>query len=241
MPSQVPQLEGWDLAVTYLVNGSPGGDYYDFFPLAGNRLGLLVADASGHGGLATILVAQVRAFLHSCPLACARTFSPFCLVGACNVPSPGVILGQISRLVEENSLSEQFMTAFYGVLALDTGILHYANAGHPPPRLWRAALESMETLPDCSGPPLGLGLADTYRQTSVILRPGDILMIYTDGLVDARNRRDMAFGVGRLDTGIQSGVGHGAVGVNQKVMDSWTKFLGRKQLDATFVVLGRSR
>src|SRR6516162_8825230 len=69
MPSQVPPLEGWDVAISYQVNGSPGGDYYDFFLVAdGRRLALLVADASGHGGAAAVMVAQVRAFLHSCPL-----------------------------------------------------------------------------------------------------------------------------------------------------------------------------
>lgn len=111
MPSQAPRLEGWDIAVTYLLDGSPGGDYYDFFPLPGSRLAVLVADASGHGGPATILVAQVRAFLHSCALTSGHCFSPFCPVEACTGPPPALILGHISRLVEDNSLSEQFMTA----------------------------------------------------------------------------------------------------------------------------------
>src|SRR5262245_6432106 len=67
MPRQTPSIKGWDIAIEYVMNHSPGGDYYDFFPLADNRrLALVVADASGHGGAAAITVAQVRTFLHSC-------------------------------------------------------------------------------------------------------------------------------------------------------------------------------
>src|SRR5262245_35284778 len=69
LPRQVPSFQGWDIAIKCVVNPTPGGDYFDFFPLAdGRRLALVVADASGHGGAAAVTVAQVRTFLHSCPL-----------------------------------------------------------------------------------------------------------------------------------------------------------------------------
>src|SRR5262245_11687008 len=84
MPSEVPPLAGWSVAISYQVNGMPGGDYYDFFPLAdGRHLALMVADASGHGGAAAVMVAQVRSFLHSCPLTCGHAMSPFCPVPGC--------------------------------------------------------------------------------------------------------------------------------------------------------------
>ena len=112
----------------------------------------------------------------------------------------------VSRLLEENTLSEHFMTAYYAVLALDTGTFLYANAGHPPPRWWRAALGTVETVPDCAGPPLGIGLADTYCQASIRFGPGDILVFFTDGLVEARSRPHGAFGITRLDTAILVGL-----------------------------------
>ena len=243
MPRQAPYLNGWDIAISYLVNHSPGGDYYDFFPLPDHRrLALVVADASGHGGAAAIAVAQVRTFLHSCPLTCGHSFSPFCPVEGCALPAPGVILAHISRLLEENTLSDHFMTAYYGVLALDTGNFIHANAGHPPPRWWRAALGTVEAVPDCAGPPLGMGLADTYSQASIRLDPGDVLVFYTDGLVEARGLGHRAFGITRLDKAIRQGVTKGAEAVKRKVMDSWQKFLAGKPYedDVTLVVLGRA-
>ena len=90
IPRQAPNFKGWDIASSYLVNHSPGGDYYDFFPLVEDRrLALVVADASGHGGAAAITVAQVRTFLHSCPLTCGHSFSPFCPVAGCASPAGG--------------------------------------------------------------------------------------------------------------------------------------------------------
>jgi sigma-B regulation protein RsbU (phosphoserine phosphatase) len=243
-PRQTPYFKGWDIAISSRVNHSPGGDYYDFFPLPdGRRLALVVADASGHGGAAAITVIQVRTFLHSCPLTCGRSFSPFCPVECCAFPEPGVILAHLSRLLEENTLSEQFMTACHGHLALDTGTFLYGNAGHPPPRWWRAALGTLEVVPDCAGPPLGMGLADTYSQASIRLDPGDLLVFFTDGLVEARSPRRGAFGITRLDTAIREGATNGAEAVKCKVMDSFEKFLAGKSCedDATLVVLGRAR
>ena len=237
-------MEGWGVAISYQVNGSPGGDYYDFFRLAdGRRLALIVADASGHGGAAAVMVAQVRAFLHSCPLTCGHARSPFCPVEGCTIPPPGVILGHLSHLLEENSLSEQFMTAYYGVLTTDTGILRYSNAGHPRPRWWRSALGTIEPVPNCAGPPLGLGLSEAYPEGSISLGPGDVIALYSDGLVDAHRRRDGPFGVHRLDVAIREGAADGAEAVRRKVMDSLEQYLAGEECDddVTLVVLARQR
>jgi sigma-B regulation protein RsbU (phosphoserine phosphatase) len=242
MPSRVPPLKGWDIAISCQVNGLPGGDYYDFFPLADDqRLALIVADASGHGAAAAVMVAQVRAFLHSCPLTCGHARSPFCPVAGCTIPPSGVILAHLSHLLEENSLSEQFMTACYGVLATDCGSFHYANAGHPPPRWWRSALGTVEPVPDCAGPPLGLGLSEVYSEASISLEPGDVLALYTDGLVDAHPRGERPFGVHRLDAAIREGAADGAEAVRRKVMGSLEQYLAgaESEDDMTLVVLAR--
>jgi sigma-B regulation protein RsbU (phosphoserine phosphatase) len=244
MPVQLPQIEGWTVAIAYLVNSLPGGDYYDFFPLAdGRRLALVVADASGHGGSAAVMVAQVRAFLHSCPLTCGHSLSPFCPVEPCAVAPPGAILDHLNWLLEENSLSEQFMTAHYSVLAPDTGTFQYANAGHPLPRWWRAALGKIETVPNCGGLPLGLGVNGGYAQARITLEPGDVLALYSDGLVEACGRRDGPFGVRRLDAAILEGAADGAEAVRRNVMDSWEHFLAGEESadDVTLVVLARDR
>jgi sigma-B regulation protein RsbU (phosphoserine phosphatase) len=87
-----------------------------------------------------------------------------------------------------------------------------------------------------------MGLADTYSQASIRLDPGDVLVFYTDGLVEARSPGHGAFGITRLDTAIRRGVTKGAEAVKRKVMDSWQKFLAGKPCedDVTLVVLGRT-
>jgi sigma-B regulation protein RsbU (phosphoserine phosphatase) len=135
------------------------------------------------------------------------------------------------------------MTAYYGVLDIDTGIFHYANAGHPPPRWWPAAPGRVEAVPNGAGPPLGIGLAQNYSQASIRLEPGDILVFFTDGLVEACSRGRGAFGIARLDTAIREGAAKGTEVVKRKVMDSWQKFLAGNpcQDDVTLVALGRAR
>ena len=107
---------------------------------------------------------------------------------------------------------------------------------------WRATLGTVTAVPDCAGPPLGMGLADTYFQASIRLDRGGDLVFFTDGLVEARNRLHGAFGIARLDTAIREGTEKGAEAVKRKVMDSWQKFLAGKPCedDVTLVVLGRA-
>jgi sigma-B regulation protein RsbU (phosphoserine phosphatase) len=154
-----------------------------------------------------------------------------------------VILAHLGHLLEENSLSEQFMTAYYGVLATATGTLQYANAGHPPPRWWRSALGTIEPVQGCSGPPLGLGLAAVYPEASISFEPGDVLALYSDGLVDAHRRRDGPFGVHRLDAAIREGAADGAEAVRREVMHSVEQYLAGEECDddVTLVVLARQR
>jgi serine phosphatase RsbU (regulator of sigma subunit) len=152
-------------------------------------------------------------------------------------------MAHLSRLLEENTLSDHFMTAYLAHLAFDTGTLIYANAGHPPPRWWRAASGTVEVMPDCAGPPLGIGLTGTYSHANISLDPGDLLVVFTDGLVDSRSPRHGAFGISRLDTAIREGAANGAAAVKCKVMDSLQVFLAGKPCDddVTLVVLGRAR
>jgi sigma-B regulation protein RsbU (phosphoserine phosphatase) len=139
----------------------PGGDYFDVLPLPGGRLAVLIADASGHGGPAAVLVAQLRTLLHSCPLCSGRDRELFCLVSARRPPE--VLMAYLNQVVGENSLDDSFLTTFVGHLDPQTGQLCYANAGHPPPRWFRAAAGVVEAVPDVAGPPLGVVPGVAYR------------------------------------------------------------------------------
>jgi sigma-B regulation protein RsbU (phosphoserine phosphatase) len=241
LPELVPQPAGWHLAASYLVSPWPGGDYYDFFPLPGDRLALLIADASGHGGPAAVMVAQVRVLLHSCPLTSARRRSPFCPLDG-GPQGPAIVLGHLDGILKENSLEDQFMTAFYALLDLKSGGMQYANAGHPPPRLWRRSTGEVVAVAGQGGPPLGMGLAASYAQDTCSLEPEDVLVGYSDGLVEAFDEREELFGLERLDAAIRGAAPRGAEAVKDEVWAALDQFLkGRDPHDdVTLIALERT-
>lgn len=240
-PRPYARLKGWEVACGNLVEGRLGGDYHDYSVLPSGQLALLVGDVSGHGVAAAMLVAQVRAFLRSCPLTCGKGRAPFCSADHCAMPSPAKVLQHLSQLLEENSLDEQFMTAFYGVASPETGAVRYSAAGHPAARVWRAATNSIEELPDASGPLLGIGMCDHYPEGQITLEPGDLLVAFTDGLTEAEGTLTGPFGINRLDAAIRESAGQGVEAVKRTVMERLQEFLDGDDChdDVTLFVLGR--
>ena len=173
LPAAVPRMEGVDIAAWYLASSRAGGDYYDFFPMADGRLGLLIADVSGHGTPAAVLMAILHALAHQIP----------------GEPSPpGKMLEFINRELISRYTAEpvMFVTAFYGVYDSATRTLTYANAGHPAP-LWRdgrtgkaAALDS-----GSAGVPMGVLPDTTYEVQRHTFGAGDTIALYTDGITEA--------------------------------------------------------
>jgi phosphoserine phosphatase RsbU/P len=241
LPRDVPRPAGWQIAAYCMAGACPGGNYYDFWPLPDRRMGLFVADASGRGGTAVVMVAQVRLILHSCPLSSGTGRLPFCPVDARMVQPPQLILGHLNHVLRENSLEGTFLTAFYGLLDTASGVLEYANAGHPAPRLWQASTGRVGPLPDVTGPRLGVGLADVDLRCRVTLEQGDVLVCFTNGLTEARNGQGQAFGLDRLDAAILEGAVKGAEEVKHLVLASLDRFLAEEepQDDVTIVVVER--
>jgi sigma-B regulation protein RsbU (phosphoserine phosphatase) len=241
LPRQIPQPPGWRLAVHYNVGARPGGDYYDFLLLPDGRLLLLIADASDEGGPSAVLVAIVRVVLHACPLSSGAESLPFCPLRGEVVQPPHLILGHLNRVLAENSLEGQFMTAFCGLLSPAEGTLRYANAGHVPPRLWRAATGTVEPLNDASGLPLAMETHSAYHHKKTCLEPGDVLVLYSDGLTACQDRRGSVFGTSRLDDVIRRLAPGGAEKVKTGLLASVESFLGREQAcdDLTLVILER--
>ena len=116
LPHAIPQPVGWRIATHYSIGPWPSGDYYDFMKLPDGRIILAIADASGHGGLSAVMVATMRVVLRSCPLTSGRQRQPFCPLQGSVVQTPHIVLSHLNRILIENSLEGQFMTAFYGVL-----------------------------------------------------------------------------------------------------------------------------
>ncbi len=209
------------VGVRYTPANQLGGDVYDFYRLENNRLGILVADVSGHGVNSAMLSGMVKAL--AAPLSIA-------------VLEPGELLAGLDVAGEQFFPEGYFCTAFYLIADEETGLVRYAGVGHPPaivvgpggPRYLR------------SNPGmLGIGMVDGTAGESDRLAPGESLVIYTDGLPDAMDASDVLFGEERLTTLLQSH--HGAKPEEildhvQKALDNHTS-PGRPADDINIIVL----
>jgi sigma-B regulation protein RsbU (phosphoserine phosphatase) len=182
LPDEAPVVDGYELAGYSLPALEVGGDYYDFVPMDNARLAICVGDVSGKGLPASMLMANLQATLRS--LALFNTSVDFCLERANN-------------LMHGSTPPEKFVTLFYAVLNPQDHNLSFANAGHEHPLLWRAASARVERL-EQSGLILGAFSGSRYSQNSLHLEPGDILVIYSDGVTDADNLQEEPFGEERL-------------------------------------------
>lgn len=159
-----------------------GGDFYDFFPLGPDRLGLVIADVSGKGVPAAFFMAISRTVLQA---------------SAREKPSPGECLAQVNNVLCEQNPLELFVTIFYGILDLRTGELRFANGGHNPP--FRVLKHGEVTeLPRTGGMAVGVIPDLSYREKSVTLAPGDTLFLYTDGISEAMDANGREFSVERI-------------------------------------------
>ena len=186
LPDSLPEINGYDLAVLIVPNSEVGGDYYDFIPLDEGRLGIVVADVSGKGIGAAILMASTQGLVN----AHARRE-----VGTKNT------IFSINTDLCESTEPEKFVTMFYGILYTKTDVLTYTNAGHNHPFVYRASRGKPLCLPealDAGGTVLGMIKDTEYSEGSVRLASGDILVLYSDGVTEARNQDGDLFGVERL-------------------------------------------
>lgn len=184
LPSKIPTHDRLELAAFYQTSTQAGGDYYDFFQLDDGKLGVLIADVSGHGSPAAVIMAVTHSIAHT------RDVPP---------APPAELLQFINeRLAARYTGNGTFVTAFYGIFDPASGELTYCNAGHNPPRLRRSD-GTIESLDQNHNLPLGIIPDETFRDGRARLGPGDVVLLYTDGITEARKPGDELFGVERLD------------------------------------------
>ncbi|HEY8505958.1 MAG TPA: PP2C family protein-serine/threonine phosphatase [Gemmataceae bacterium] len=186
LPAVMPKLPSLDLAVYYQTSRRAGGDYYDFFPLPDGRLGILIADVSGHGPPAAVHMAITHTL--------ARTY-------AGDLTPPGLLLAHLNRQLIRHYTAESgtFVTAFFAVYDPRASTLSYASAGHNPPRVVRCADGSRYALNRAQRLPLGVREGEDYPHETFRLVPGDQVIFYTDGITEATNPRGEMFTPERLD------------------------------------------
>ena len=191
LPAELPHIGHMDLAAYYQPSTRAGGDYYDFFPLPDGKWGIMIADVSGHGTPAAVLMAITHSLAHAHP----------------GPPSPpNSMLEYLNRNLATwySGLGGTFVTAFYGVYDPSGRTITYSSAGHNPPRLKRCQDGSMHSLDGAGGLPLGIFADCDYEQTSQQLQTGDQIIFYTDGIVEARSPLGDMFGMHRLDLALEN-------------------------------------
>ncbi len=181
IPDELPALPGWETAACWKMAREVGGDFFDLIPLPDKRLLLVIADVADKGLPAALFMARTSSFFRAVAL---------------DWYEPALVLSRVNRLLTENTEQTMFVSAFCAVLDTASGQLSYASAGHNPPILLGEAgrMEMLQT----KG--MVLGVLDTaqFQQKNLRLHPGDGLLLYTDGVTEAFNQQDKAFGEDRL-------------------------------------------
>jgi sigma-B regulation protein RsbU (phosphoserine phosphatase) len=181
IPLQTPQITGWEFAASWKPAREVSGDYYDFIRNK-DRLGIVIADVSGKGMPAALFMASVRSVI--------RAKSTASLTPAEN-------LTQSNSLICGDAARGMFVTVFYAEMDPVTRSFTYVNSGHNPPFWYRAGQNQVDELSP-TGAVLGIKESLQCRQQEIAIEPGDLILLYTDGITEAFNEEEQEFGDDRL-------------------------------------------
>jgi len=227
LPSSSPQIEGYDFFHFYEPANELGGDYYDYIPLPGRRLGVVVADVSGKGIPASLLMARLSADVR------------YCLASE---PSPAVAVAQLNRVFMAAGWEDRFVTLVLAVLDPQRHELTLVDAGHPPAYLERGGKITQAVDETHTRLPLGVVDDAEYVQVSHPLGPGDRLVLYTDGISEAMNEKNEQYGFRRLRAQMTASR-PGVAAYGQNILDGVKKWVGKQTQadDICLVCLGRNK
>ena len=225
LPATNPSLPGYDIAHVWLAAREMAGDFFDFVPLAARRLGLVIADVSDKGVPAALFMALASILVR---------------VIAADRRSPARVLRRVNELLLANSRSDMFVTLWYGVLDPQRHELVFANAGHNPPLLLTAANGQIRLLRK-HGLILGVLPSVALEDDRVPLAPGDVLILYTDGVIDPINLNEESFEMTRLQAVVQAHQAHSAAQIAEAIKAEVREFVGLAPQfdDLTLVVVKR--
>jgi sigma-B regulation protein RsbU (phosphoserine phosphatase) len=226
LPRHLPKIPGYDLAAWWRPAESVSGDYYDVISLPDGRLGLIVADVSGHGFGPSLLMASVRAMIH----VLARTTS-----------DPSQIMSRLAEMIAPDLEDGRFLT--FMLVALDplTHQLTYCNAGHGPALIYHRRTETFQVLRSTSLPLGFLTEFGARNGPTMEMEPGDLLILATDGLIELQNQAHELFGRQRLESLIREYCALAVQDVVMALQDDVAEFLGdcHPLDDVTLMVLER--
>lgn len=225
LPESLPNIPQLQFSAFYQTARRAGGDYYDVFPLPNGCCGVLIADVSGHGTPAAVMMAVTHAIAHMYP---GPPLPPAALLEFVNHQLTTRYMGD----------SGTFVTAFYGIIDAQRQRITYACAGHNPPRMRDGFTLATTLLDQASGLPLGILPDTTYPQATVDFEPTDQLLLYTDGITEAQDRNGELFGVERLDR-VFGSCPCSADEIVKNIVDAVNRFTGQVEAgdDRTLVVV----
>ncbi len=210
IPDQVPELEGWQFAASWLPAREVAGDFYDFVPSDGDGMGLVIADVTDKGMGAALFMALTRSMLRA-SLESSTT--------------PAEAISKANRLICANSSSAMPVTLFYGEVHPGQNDLVYVNAGHNPPLIYRSQTKTFEEL-SRTGIVLGVDDSIVLEQDTARLEPGDVVVFYTDGVTDALNSEVKAFGDERLRQAVSANADGTAQEIAVGLLQAMQGFIG---------------
>jgi len=211
LPSTPPRVAGYDFFDFYEAANQVGGDYFDYVPLSGNRLGMVLADVSGKGISAALLMAKLSSEARYC-LASEST--------------PAAAINRLNANFSASGWEDRFVTLVLAVLDVARNEVAIANAGHMPPLLRHRDGRVLEIGEDQAGLPLGVDGDYAYEQAQLLLQPGDSLTMFTDGISEAMNAAGELYGLARLRKSLAaeaSGVGQ----LGQRILADVKQFVGQ--------------
>lgn len=227
LPKQNPTLPGWQIDAVYQAARMVGGDFYDFFDLPGEprRLGMLIADVADKGVPAALFMALSRTVIRTTAL---------------SGRGAAAALLRANQLILNDSQSDLFLSAFYGILEPATGRLLYANAGHNRPLWYRAATGVVQEL-RARGIILGVFEGITIEERRIVVEPDDVLLFYTDGIPEGLNADERMLGMQRLADVLKHNVHRDAQAISNAIIEVYNQFTaGTEQSDdVTFFVVKR--
>ena len=220
LPHELPQMKPFQIACAWEPARSVGGDYFDVLTLGPDQLGICIADVSGKGITAALLMANLQAAV--------RAFAPVST-------GPGALCNKLNEVLCGSIAPGKFVTLFYGVIDREHLILHFENAGHCSPIVLRGEEATILTE---GGMVLGLFPRSVYEERKFALRPGDCLLLTTDGVTEAANEHDEEFGDERVIASALAARSLGAQGIRTRIMDDVTRFCnGNFHDDATLIAV----
>jgi serine phosphatase RsbU (regulator of sigma subunit)/predicted ester cyclase len=225
LPKELPVLDDWEIFPYYQPAREVGGDFYDFLPLPDGRMGIIIGDVSGKGIAAALVMANTQSVLRAVFQGSA---------------TPGELLAQVNEVLFAYIPSNMFVTCFCGILDPESGRFTYANAGHNSPLRQHGgkAIDLRAT-----GMPLGLMPGMAYEEKATSLLPGDRVLLYSDGLIEAHSEEREMLGSRRLKD-LLTEHSPGAKHLTAYVLAQLARFTGEQweqEDDITLVALQRRR